>query len=484
MPGRFGIGLNVALQVLLSLMLFAGVNYAGYHYYKRWDLTPSASHSLSTVTLNYLRKLSKDVEITLVMPRSAPLHEPLRAILEEYKRHGKKRISLEEIDPVRDVDRAEQLKVETGLTLAQSGVLIRANKRQRYLLQEELEVRDNANPDKPVVGFRGEEAVTSALVGLLEGQRRKLYLVVGKGSRVQEAYEGAGEVFAEIASQQNFDLQVLDLAGLDKIPEDADALLLVGMRYDLAERELNMLRAYWREERSGLLILLDPNAPTPRLHAFLSENGVTPRSDRVLVAQSTSAGMRKEFAVEVAFSATSPVTQVLAGTLAVLAGQTQSLAIAAEEDPKLRDQSLRVTPLMRAAERFWGERDFLDALPVADAEQGDTMAPVEVAASVERGAAPDERLRVDSSRMVVVGNAEMLNPKTMLAESRDFAAGALNWMINRERMIGGISVKARQAYRIQLNPKQNQLLFALTTFLMPALALMLGWLVWLMRRSA
>ena len=484
MPGRLGIGLNVALQVVLTVMLFAGVNYAGYHYYKRWDLTPSASHSLSTVTLNYLRKLSKDVEITLVAPRNEGLHEPLRAILEEYKRHGKKRISLEEIDPVRDVDRAEQLKLETGLTLAQNGVLIRANKRQRYLLQEELEVRDNAKPERPVVGFRGEEAVTSSLVGLLEGQRRRLYVVVGKGSRVQEAYEGAGEVFAEIASQQNFDLQVLDLAGCDEIPEDADALLLVGIRYDLAERELAMLRAYWREERSGLLILLDPNAPTPRLHAFLQENGVTPRADRVLVAQSTSAGMRKEFAVEVAFSGVSPVTQSLAGTLTVLSGQTQSLALAGEGDARLRDESLRVTALMRAAERFWGERDFLDALPVADVAEGDTVAPVEVAASVERGAAPDERLRVDSSRMVVAGNAEMLNPKTMLAESRDFAAASLNWMINRERMIGGISVKARQAYRIQLNPKQNQLLFALTTFLMPALALMLGWLVWLMRRSA
>ena len=483
MPGRLGIGLNVAVQVFLTLVLFGGVNYLSFQYYKRWDLTEAGSHSLSTVTLNYLRKLSKDVEVTLVFPRNSELHEPVRALLEEYQRHGKKRVKVEEIDPVRDVDRAEQLKVETGLTLTQNGILVRTNKRQRYVLEEELQVRDPSKEGAPVVGFRGEDAVTSSLIGLLEGEQKRLYMVVGKGSRSQEALEGAGQSFADLAKQQNFDLQALNLAGIERIPEDAAALLLVGLRYDLAERELGILRDYWRTERGGLLVMLDPNASTPRLNAFLTENGVTPRGDRVLVAQSTSAGMRKEFAVEVSFSAASPVTQPLSGALTMLPGQTQSLALPPEDDARLREQGLRVTALIRAADRFWGEREFLDALPVAEVESGDALGPVDVAASVERGAPSDDRLRVVSSRLVAVGNAEMLNPDTMLAECLDFVALSVNWIINRERLMG-IPWKPKHAYRIQLNEQQNRTLFALTTFLMPALALMIGWLVWLTRRSA
>jgi len=160
MPGRFGIGLNVVIQLLLMLVLFGGVNYLGFQYYKRWDLTPTGAHTLSSLTLNYLRKLSKEVEITLVFPRNASLHEPMRALAEEYRRNGKRLVRVEEVDPVRDVDRAEQLKAETGLTLVQSGILVRTNKRQRYLLEEELTVRDVSKEDLPVVGFRGEEAVT------------------------------------------------------------------------------------------------------------------------------------------------------------------------------------------------------------------------------------------------------------------------------------------------------------------------------------
>lgn len=483
MPGRFGIGLNVVIQLLLMLVLFGGVNYLGFQYYKRWDLTPTGAHTLSSLTLNYLRKLSKEVEITLVFPRNASLHEPMRALAEEYRRNGKRLVRVEEVDPVRDVDRAEQLKAETGLTLVQSGILVRTNKRQRYLLEEELTVRDVSKEDLPVVGFRGEEAVTSALIGLLEGERRKLYLVVGKGARTPESLGQAGETFAELSAQQNFDLLALDLASVDRIPEDAAGVLLVGLRYDLTDREQVMLREYWRAERAGLLVLLDPSANTPKLNAFLGENGVRPRGDRVLVANSTSAGVRKEFAVEVSFSAGVALTQPLSDVLTVLGGQTQSLELAGEESDLVKEQSLRVSPLMRAADRFWGERDYLEALPVAEPEAGDTLAPVEVAAAVERGAATDVRLRLDSSRMVVVGNAEMLNPQTMLVESRDFASAALNWMISRERLLG-IPAKPKFAYRIQLTPKQNQSLFALTAFLMPALALMLGWLIWLGRRSA
>jgi hypothetical protein len=484
MPGRFGIGLNVAVQVLLTLLIFAGVNWLAFHYYKRWDLTPAKSHTLSGMSLTYLRKLGKEVDITLVYPRTAPLYEPARALLEEYQRHGKRLVKVEEIDPVRDIDRAEQLKLETGLTLAQSGVLVRANNRQRYLTEEELVVRDSTEKDRAVAGFRGEDAITSALVGLMEGHQKRLYLVVGKGARTLDALGGSAETLTQIASQQNFELMSINLASSDRVPEDASAVLLVGPRYDLAQREMEMLRDYWQGERAGLLVLLDPGSETPRLNAWLSENGVTPRGDRVLMAQSTSAGPRKEFAVEAVFSAGSPITQPLADALIVLPGQTQSLDVAADdEDARLRDQSIRVTPIMRAVERFWGERDYLDALPVADPEEGDTLPPVDVAASVERGSAPDERLRVDSSRMVVVGNADLLNPEAMLAESLDFATCALNWMSNRERLMN-IPAKPKNAYRIHLNPRQSQLLFALTTFLLPALALGTGWLVWLTRRSA
>jgi hypothetical protein len=229
-----------------------------------------------------------------------------------------------------------------------------------------------------------------------------------------------------------------------------------------------------------MLFLLDPASRTPALDVFLTSVGITPRGDRVLYAESTAAGPRKQFSVEASFSAESVLTRALKDATTTLSGQTQSLQINAD-DPALRDVAVNVQPLMTAGERYWGERSYLDDLPLPETE--DALAPIYLAASSERGAVADERLRVDSSRIVVVGNATLLDPRTRLETNQDFLAAALNWMINRERMIG-ITPKPRPLYRVQLTPKQRDLIFWITALAAPAGVLALGFLVWTARRSS
>ncbi|MCB1227674.1 MAG: GldG family protein [Verrucomicrobiales bacterium] len=485
MPGRWRIGLHVVLQLTLWILFLGGINYLAYRYYWRVDLTEGGVRTLSEVTRNYLGKLPKAVEITLLIPRNAPEFDETHGLLEEYRRHGGKKVKLDEVDPVRDIERAEQLKAETGLVLEQPGVLLRAGEAMRFVRQDELLIRDPAR-DGAVAGYRIEDAVTSALIGLMEGKVRRLYVLVGKGNRDPRALEETMETLAELSRQQSFELQTLNLTAVEAIPEDAAGLLLVGLRYDLSARETQMVDVYWKAERAGLFILLDPGAHTPRLDAWLTENGVRPRGDRVLMAESTSAGPKKEFTVEAGFSAAFPATRSLADALTMLAGQTESLDIEAATPAQaaaLKARGIQVAPLVQATERFWGERDYLAALPVADEADGDALGPVVLAAAVERGVVADERLRVESSRMVVVGNAELLRPSTMLVEARDFAAGCLNWMISRERLLG-IPARPARAYRVQLNANQRRLLFGLTTFALPGLALGMGLLVWASRRGA
>jgi hypothetical protein len=102
---------------------------------------------------------------------------------------------------------------------------------------------------------------------------------------------------------------------------------------------------------------------------------------------------------------------------------------------------------------------------------------------VERGAVNDESKRVDSSRMVVVSNPTLLDKTSMIAVNRDFIAASLNWIINREKLIG-ITSKPKMAYRIQLTPKQNEIIFWITSVALPGIVLLLGLLVWAGRRAA
>ena len=102
--------------------------------------------------------------------------------------------------------------------------------------------------------------------------------------------------------------------------------------------------------------------------------------------------------------------------------------------------------------------------------------------SVERGAVSDERLRVDSARMVVVGNATMLDPATRLGVHQDFISSSLNWLINRDPVVGG-TPKRLSTFRIQLTDEQRKEIFWVTCLLMPGAVLGIGLLIWSHRRA-
>lgn len=481
LPTRWGIGLNVLIQVILVLAIFFGVNRLSYRYHARWDLSPQQSFTLSSATMNYLSKLSKDVFIANVFARDSKVYSDVQALLEEYRIHGRGRVKLRLVDPLRDIERAEALKAETGLALDQNGIVIRVGNKTRFIREEEMVIRDTGTEtSRPIKEFRGEDAVTSALINVVEGDERKFYIVVGKGARTEASLVDAMTALGELGRQQNFQLLPLNLAEINHLPEDADGVLLVGIRYDLSEREIGMLKTYWEGKRAGLLVMLDPGGETPRLNAFLGLNGVMPRDDRVLYAESTGSGTRKEFSVQAIFDNESPLTQPLSSSTVTLPGQSQSLDVRFS-DEYLQNQNITVHPLIGATDRYWGEKNYLEDLPVVDEE--DTKQPIFLAASVERGSVADERLRVDSCRMVVVGNSFMLDKKSALAVNRDFVAASLNWIVNREKLIG-ITPKLKHSYRIQLNPRQNELIFWITAIAMPGLVLVLGLMIWASRRAA
>lgn len=477
---RFSIGLNVFIQVLLLFVLFGIVNYLSFRHYKRVDLSPNRDYTLSEATLNYLKKVTKDVEITLVFTRESPTMQEVRSLAEEYRNAKRSRIRTEEVDPVRDVERAEELKLAHGITLQSNGILVRTNNRTRFISENEIIIKGlSGDRDNPSIDFRGEDALTSTIMNLIEGETRRFYFITGKGDATGKGPELAYASLMALGLQQNFEVHPLNLTEVEDIPEDASGVLLIGPKYDLAEREVDIFDNYWENKRAAILILLDPNGSTPRLHQFLASNGVTPRADRVLYAESTAAGPKKEFSVQARFLEGSPITEPFLTVNSTFSGQTQSLNLNTNST-ELRARQIEVLPLIEATERYWGETRYLAELPRIDAE--DTKPPVHIAASVERGYVRDDRLRVDSSRMVVVSNALSLDPTTRLAIHQDFIAASLNWMLARERLIG-ITPKRKQTFRLELTSDERAKIFWVTALVMPGSILALGFMIWSFRRA-
>jgi hypothetical protein len=88
-----------------------------------------------------------------------------------------------------------------------------------------------------------------------------------------------------------------------------------------------------------------------------------------------------------------------------------------------------------------------------------------------------------STRLVVAGDSLFLDNQLIdAAANRDFLDYALNWLVDRQELAAGINPRPVTEYRLLLTrPQQRQMTWLLLGAL-PGGVLLLGWLVWLVRR--
>ena len=115
----------------------------------------------------------------------------------------------------------------------------------------------------------------------------------------------------------------------------------------------------------------------------------------------------------------------------------------------------------------------------------DFMGPLTLAAAVEKGGVEDQRVKVDSSRLVVFGNAEVLgNNEYRLSEgvSSDLTINILNWLLDREEVIG-IPPKEKKEVTLSLDEKQLRSIALSVMVFLPGIVAFLGLISFWQRRS-
>src|SRR5437762_8517 len=289
-------------------------------------------------------------------------------------------------------------------------------------------------------------------------------------------------VLKTFIENENIKLQELNLFDVDAIPAEMKAIIIVGPQYDFSDREMKLLRDFWNKQ-GRILLLLDPSAKTPRLDGFLNELGVKVNDDRLMVFLRTGI---QELAltrdVQAHFLGDSPITKRLAAANALFFGGTSSLTL---EPDRVRAANLRIEPLIQAEKGYFAETDYNtddQAKLQADAKQNSNM-PLTIAAAVEKGGSADQRVQVNSSRLVVVSNATFVqdNAITQDQQGLDFISGSVNWLLSREQLIG-IAPKVPKPLNFSLDEEALRRLRWILLVFIPLVPALIGTMVWWQRR--
>ena len=499
---RVRIGLNVLVQVALILFLAVMVNYLGFEHYRRWDLSRDKKYELSDKSKRFLDSINGKMRVTVFFGGNNPIAQDVQNLLTEYQYAAKGKFDVENIDPERNLSRAKEVFEKYKVVSDESLIVLDYEGRNKTVKASEMAEVDQGNPmfgEQPkIAAFKGEQAITSAMIDLVEGKKNAIGYVLGhkeppittappsmRGPMSPElGARSPISVLKTFIENENVKLAELNLFDVPAIPEEMKTIMIVGPQYDFSDREMQLLRAFW-EKDGRILLLLDPSAKTPKLEAFLSELGVKVNDDRLMAMIKT--GIQEVARVRDVigrFLPDSPITKRLASVQAPFFGGTSSLALAPFDQNK--PANLRTQPLAQAEKGYWGEADYdsTDDTLLQFTAGRDHDAPLFFAASVEKGGSGDDRVQTNSSRMVVVANSTFVqdNALTQDQQGLDFISGSVNWLLNREQLIG-IAPKVPNILTFSLDDNALRNLRWLILVLLPLIPALIGTAVWWQRRA-
>ena len=484
---RVRIGFNVLIQVVLILFLAAMVNSIAFRHYRRWDFSRDQKYALSDKTKRFLQTIKGKVRITVFFSPNTPITGDVQSLLTEYQYAAKGKIDIENIDPERNLSRAKEILEKYKVVSDESLLVIDYEGRNKTVKASEMAEIDQSGmafgEGPRVTAFKGEQAITSAMMDLVEGKKNTIGYVLGHKEPPLTG-ESPISILKTFVENENIQFQELNLFEVPAIPAELKAIVIVGPQYDFSEREMKLLRDFW-DKQGRILLLLDPAAKTPRLDAFLNELGVKVNDDRLMVFLRTGI---QELAitrdVQAHFLGDSPITKRLADVRALFLGGTSSVTL---EPQRVRANNIQLEPLLAAEKGYFAETDYNtedQAKLQADAKRSGGGAPLNIGVSIEKGGSADERVQMNSARAVVVSNATFVqdNALTQDQQALDFISASVNWLLSREQLIG-IAPKVPKTLTFTLNETALRGIRWIILVLIPLVFVVIGTAVWWQRRA-
>lgn len=487
---RRSAGRHSIANLIFAALILAMVNYWGFKHYTHKDLSESQFYTLSPKTVDVLNNLDSPLAVYTFLNEANPGQaDEITNLLKEYQQAARKNMTVEKIDPAYDMARATDLQNKLHFDGNDHLVIFEYKDRSpRFVKQEDL---FEINPMTGAVGaFKGEQQLTAAIIGLVEGKPSKIYFTEGHGEHsIQDlsSRQGYGLV-GQSLKNENVEAQNLNLAQKGDVPADADAVVIAGPSISFSAIEAQALDTYLANN-GKLLVLLDPYV-TLGLDDLLKKYGMKYEDDLVLYRGLTSTGAQMTVPLALIYQggfSPQPITTKFAQSgynLQIADARSITLPPTDPTQPPSKTQFLLQTDA-----DAWGWFSKSGAAPV-DPKQltfnkiTDIQGPVTIAAEYDGGTTTDPATKATmfATRIVAVGASKFLENDAVESVGANFFTNSIDWLVKKDAVLD-IAPKKTQQYGVSLNPISYRTLVWTSAVIIPAAALVLGIFTWFSRRK-
>ena len=441
-------GSNVLVMILAFVGILVVINYLGYTYTKRWDLTADKTNTLAPETLNTLKALPSPVRADAFFTSSLST-DTAKTLLQNYQYNSNGKFTYQFINPDSNPVAAQQAKITQN-----GSIVLHMDGRQE------------------IVTSTTEQDLTSGLVRLMNPNQYSVYFLTGHG---EQDPNGSGNRAYSLAKQaltsKNYTVKTLNLLTDHQVPADAKVLVIAGPTKPLSQEEIKPIQDFVNKG-GGLIVMEEPlpvtqfgNSDDP-LADYLSKSWnitldkdivIDPGSNQLSIALAAKYG-------------NSPITQKL-NTMITIFPTARTITV------KPGSTTGTVTTLIQTSSSAWGETDFaaLANNQFKYTAGQDVAGPLTIAVTDED--------TTKNSHIVVIGDS-------------DFASDSLfNQYGNGDLFVNAVDWAAGQSNLISLTPKSSttrvvvppsnitiNLIFLGTVIILPGLVLFSGIFTWIQRR--
>lgn len=420
------------------------------------DLTEDQANTLTPEMVSALEALPDKVTATAFFSQNLSI-DSAEQLFGNIKANSNGKFEYEFVDPNRDPQRAR----EAGIT-GDGKVL--------------LEMGDRSE----IAASASETEILKAMIRLINPEERVVYFLTGHGERDPEQTNENNTSLTRASAtlkSKNYSVKNLSLLAENKVPEDADLIVIAGPQQPISVKEVELLREYLNNG-GALLVMEDPlvltdfgDASDPLAGMLSADWGITINNDFVIDLASSDPTLGIGFAES--YDTGHPITSQIFN-LDSFFPSTRSLTL------DFSKQGIQLNQLVATTDRSWGEKNF-DSLtqagwPPSYDETTESIGPLALAAAAEN---------LDTGgRVVVFGTSQFASDQVFDSGygNSDLFINSVDWAAEQEN-ITNITPK-QPVSRVFLPASQLRILMLMLVvgLVIPGIFVVLGVMTWLQRR--
>ncbi len=448
-------GASSFTTAILVIGILGVVNFLGVKYPKKLDLTKNRLNTLSDQTEKVVKGLKQPLK--LVLFGKPEQQEELKPLMDNF-RTALPSIQYEAVDPMKEASRAQLAEIKNA-----NAATLQVNLGER----------------KSLVEAPTEEKILNTLIKLSKTTSPKICNVLGHGEKSfgDQETNGYSAMKTEL-ERQAYSIVDLNLVQTGKIPEDCNAITVLGPVKALFDQETKLIREYLNNGGRAIiaidLLLKSKGGETsPELVSILKDWGIQAESALIIDPVSRALNLEPTVPIAPTFSMQHPITADMSGN--VIAPLSRPLTIQKTLPPNVAVEAIAST-----TPNAWGERDMksLESGTVKFDSNSDIRGPMTIAAAVQGKKAGAK----DETRFVVFATSYFAaNQFARFDKNTDLFANSLSWVVGDDNLIS-IRPKDAGGGLVQLSQKAGIAIFLTSVIVVPLLLAIAGIVVWRLRK--